>query len=495
MDKPICLITPPSCFLLDERVFITLGILKVAASLEQRGYAVEMVDLSGIDNYLKVIADLDTDAEIFGLTATTPQMPACIKIVEVLRQRPNAKIILGGPHVTLVYAALRNERKRGVEGRAMRAYFRLAELFDVLVVGDGEDAIFQAVRPDCQKLVDADDPRADLFLTNNRLGELPLPARHLVDLDSYHYSIDGVRATSMIAQLGCPFACAFCGGRFSPMLRRIRTRTTESIVAEMRHLHETYGFTSCMLYDDELNVNKNIVELMDDIADLGEELGFEWKLRGFVKSELFTDEQAAAMHRAGFRWLLVGFESGSPRILENINKKATREDNTRCLRIAHKHGLKVKALMSLGHAGESRETIDETKAWLMEESPDDFDLTVITTYPGTPYYDQANETESGVWTYVAPNGDRLHAYDMDFNESAGYYKGIPGEYQSFVFTDYLSAKDIVLIRDKVEAEVRAFLGIPFNAGQTGKRYEASMGQMPGFIVRRSNGIGTRAEVT
>lgn len=253
----------------------------------------------------------------------------------------------------------------------------------------------------------------------------------------------------------------------------------------MRHIYETYGVRGLMYYDDELNVNKNIVELMNAIADLGKELGIEWSLRGFVKSELFTDEQAAAMYRAGFRWLLVGFESGSPRILENINKKATREDNTQCLRVAHKHGLKVKALMSLGHAGESPETVNETRQWLMEERPDDFDLTVITTYPGTPYYDQANETEAGVWTYVAPNGDKLHAYDMDFNESAGYYKGILGEYQSFVFTDYLSAKDIVQVRDKVEAEVRSFLGIPFNAGQPGKRYEASMGQVPGYILRKS----------
>ena len=37
MITRICLITPPSIFLLDERVFMTLGILKVAAVLEQAG--------------------------------------------------------------------------------------------------------------------------------------------------------------------------------------------------------------------------------------------------------------------------------------------------------------------------------------------------------------------------------------------------------------------------------------------------------------------------
>ena len=36
----VCLIIPPSIFLLDERVFMTLGILKVAAVLEQRVAAI-----------------------------------------------------------------------------------------------------------------------------------------------------------------------------------------------------------------------------------------------------------------------------------------------------------------------------------------------------------------------------------------------------------------------------------------------------------------------
>ena len=89
-------------------------------------------------------------------------------------------------------------------------------------------------------------------------------------------------------------------------------------------------FSAFMFYDDELNVNKGLVDLMNRIAGLGMGL----KLRGFIKAELFTDEQAEAMYRAGFRWILVGFESGSERILENIRKNATRADNTRCVEIA-----------------------------------------------------------------------------------------------------------------------------------------------------------------
>lgn len=454
-----------------------------------------MLDTSGIANFEAAVRDhaAQSEAVVFGLTATTPQMPAAGKIAAAIRSvRPDARIMLGGPHITLVNTALKRERKFGLNGRATTAFAKLAGMFDVLVAGDGDDAIHTAILADAPKLIDADDPQSALFLTNERLEELPFPARHLVDVDSYHYTIDGERALSAIFQLGCPYACGFCGGRESPMLRRIRTRSTESVVREIVHLHKTYGVNGIMAYDDELNVNPKLVELMDAITTAQADLGVEFRLRGFIKSQLFTDAQAEAMHRAGFRWILVGFESGSPRILENINKKATREENTRCMEIARRHGLKVKALMSMGHPGESEQTVMDTRDWLLAMKPDDFDMTIITTYPGTPYYDHAlkHPTEPNVWTYTYPKtGDRLHSVEVDFTEVADYYKGDPdGGYHSYVYTDTLTAEDLVRLRDFVERDVRERLKIPFNAGAAAMRYEHSMGQpgrLPGHILRRS----------
>ena len=500
----ICLIIPPSIFLLDERVFMTLGILKVAAVLENAGHAVDVIDLSGISNYEKVIEDYchNKATDRFGLTATTPQLPAAMKVLETVRiHKPSAKVILGGPHITLVNAAYKRERKLNINGRATTAFNQLCQDFDILVAGDGEDAIFEAIKENTAKLIDADIPKPVnpdthpvLFLTSKRLNELPFPARHLVDVESYHYYIDGVRALSMIAQLGCPFECGFCGGRESAMLRRIRTRKSENIVAEMNYIFQTYGIRGFMMYDDELNVNPKIIELMNLIAQTQKTLGTEFRLRGFIKSELFTEEQAKAMYGAGFRWILVGFESGSPRILENINKKATREENTRCLEIAHKYGLKVKALMAIGHPGESVKTIMETRDWLLKVKPDDFDVTIITTYPGTPYYDHAvpHETEPGVWVYTyVKTGDKLYSIEVDYRTTADYYKGDPeGGYQSFVYTDYLSSEELVRLRDFVEKDIREKLNIPFNPGAPAMRYEHSMGQtgqiLPSHILRSTN---------
>lgn len=492
-DK-ICLIIPPSVFLLDERVFLTLGILRIAAILEEKKYKVDVLDLSGIQNYEDVVEEYikSNDTFIFGLTATTPQIPQTVKISDRIKNlKPNSKVILGGPHVTLTNAAVKMEKKANRVDRSYWAFEELKKKFDCLICGDGEDAILELLNNNFPALVDADDPKSSLFLTNERLDELPWPARHLVDMDSYNYTIDGVRATSIIGQLGCPYVCQFCSGRNSPFLRRIRTRPAQNILDEIEFNYNKYKISGWMFYDDELNVNPKMVELMNGLTKLQEKLGAEFKLRGFIKSELFNDIQAKAIYDAGFRWILTGFESGSDRILSNIQKKATKDENTRCVEIAKKHGIKVKALMSVGHAGESAETISETKEWLLKVKPDDFDVTIITPYPGSPYYDASVPSEKeGQYVYSCPkNGDKLHSYWLDYTKTSDYYKGIPGEYKAYVYTDYLNETELIKLRDNLESEVRDKLNIPFNQSSAAKKYEKSMGQsdkLPNFILKTTN---------
>jgi radical SAM superfamily enzyme YgiQ (UPF0313 family) len=87
------------------------------------------------------------------------------------------------------------------------------------------------------------------------------------------------------------------------------------------------------------------------------------RFRGFVKAELFTPEQARLMKQAGFKILLSGVESGSDKILTVMKKHTSREINSRCVNIAHDAGLRFKALMSIGHPGESETTIGESIEW------------------------------------------------------------------------------------------------------------------------------------
>ena len=473
MSLRVCVITTPSPFLLDQKVFPALGILKVAAVLEQAGYAVDHLDLTGISNYEDAVRDYDGDATVFAITATTPQMPSAVKVRRVLNNR--GKIILGGPHATLIHAAA----KRG-NVRAKRMLVEMLEEFDCIVCGDGEKAIFSALHS--KGIVDADDPKSIMWQTSKDFTESPWPARHLLDMDSYHYTIQNEPAGHLVGQLGCPMKCSFCSGRNSPMLRNIRLRTPESIVAEAVHLFHTYGFKGINYFDDELNINREMLTLMRGMRDAAKELGIQWRLRGFIKSELFTDEQAEVMYEAGFRWILVGFESGSDRILTNIQKNATQAQNTRCMEIAHSHGLKVKALMSLGHAGESMQSVQDTYDWLLEAKPSDLDVTVITPYPGSPYWDDAVHIGENVWRYTAPKtGDFLYMEEVDFTKTADYYKGILGSYISHVWTDELSREELVKQRDWLELTAKYKLGIDMPPSAAATMYDHSTGMTPQIL--------------
>ena len=467
---------PPSPFLLDEKVFMSLGILKIAAVLEPY-YDVNVIDLSGDKDYINTIKQYVNEDALFGITTTTPQLPNVVEINRVLKQY-NKRVILGGPHVTLINSAYKNEKNKNIIGRATKSMNQLKNEFDTLVCGDGELAIFKAINGD--KYVDADDVKSDLFLKDEQFDALPFPARHLIDVNSYKFTINGVRGLSLISQLGCPFNCGFCSGRNSPTFRKIRNRSVDNIIKEIDLLYKTYDVKAFMFYDDELNLNSSIYSLLKELIKYQQQHNVEFLLRGCIKSELFNETQADLMSKAGFKKLLVGFESGSDKILKNINKKATKAENTRCIEIAKKYGIGIKALMSIGHPGESNETIQETYDWLLSSKPDEFDVTIITVIPGSKYYDDSVMVEEGIWKYTT-NGDTLYSVEVDNFTQYEYYKGIPGNYNSFVYTDYVTREKLVECRDWLEKSILEQLNIQKVSNTNSSLYEHSMGQMPNFV--------------
>jgi anaerobic magnesium-protoporphyrin IX monomethyl ester cyclase len=474
----VTLIIPPSPFLIDEKVFMSLGILKVASVLESK-HKVNVLDLSGDCAYLHTVTKYlnENEVDIVGITATTPQLPNVVLINRIIKDH-KIPVILGGPHVTLINSAYKREKFKNVSGRATKSMMNILNEFDRVVCGDGELAVFKAI--DGEKYVDADNLTSELFLTDEKFDELPFPARHLIDVDSYKFTINGKRGLSLIGQLGCPFNCGFCSGRNSPTFRKIRNRSVDNIIKEIDHLYKTYDTKAFMFYDDELNIGTSIYELLKKLIDYQQSNNVEFLFRGCIKAELLNEVQAELMSKAGFKKLLVGFESGSDRILKNINKKATKLENTRCIEIAKKYNIGVKALMSIGHPGESYETLMETYNWLLEVKPNEFDVTIITVIPGSKYYDDSILIDSNVWKYTI-NQDNLYSIEVDNFKDYEYYKGIPGNYKSYVYTDYLTREQLVYYRDWLENTILYKLNIKKELNTNNLMYEHSMGQFPIFF--------------
>jgi len=159
--EKVSIIIPPSPFLADERVFPFLGPLKVAAQLKKESYPIDILDLSGIGNFENVVEtytrDQGKETNTFGITATTPQFPHAVKIATKIRsEKPDARIIFGGPHATLVGTAYHLDKAKKVDGRGTQAFKQLVDTFDSTVIGDGELAILEALqRNNLPAIIDA----------------------------------------------------------------------------------------------------------------------------------------------------------------------------------------------------------------------------------------------------------------------------------------------------------------------------------------------------
>ena len=437
------LIIPPSKFLIDEKVFPFLGILKVGESLKRNNIGVSCIDLSGIDKWQDVIKKSLDNVDVVGITSTTPQIPEVVKIgIYIKKNFPKIKIIIGGSHVTMVYSSIKNGSNRCIE-----SFEYLKSLFDKIVIGYGELAIIEAIdENNKEQIIDAESSKKIKF-SNEVYNQIPFPARELIDLESYHYHIEGKKSTSLICQLGCPYNCNFCGGRQTDTYRKIRTRSVETIIEEIDMLVKNYNYRGFMFYDDEININDKIFkELLKKLIKYQQDNKVELSFRGFTRADLLTEEQAILMKLCGFKWLLVGFESGSNKILKNMNKKTTVEQNTKVFKMAKRNNMKVKALMSIGHPGESLETIKETSRWLLEVKPDEIDVTIVTLYPGSPYFDES-VFDGEKWVYTTTGGDKLYSLDNDFLNGKYYYKSKQGEFSSYVFTENLRQEEIIINRE------------------------------------------------
>jgi anaerobic magnesium-protoporphyrin IX monomethyl ester cyclase len=426
--KDVALIISNNPFLINEKVFPNIGVLRIATQLKNAGYSVDVLDFTGKSS--EEIKQYANDYKYFGFSSTTPQFPYVMKLFKELKQEnPQAKTIIGGAHPSALYYL----KQKGIEDININDL----EVFDTIFVGEGED-ITNLFKPGWQK--------GNLI---KNLDDILIPNRDFINIKSYHYNLFDKDTTCIITQRGCPYQCAFCSGRDVEMYNKIRYHSPKRILEEMDELNEKYGYTSFMWYDDEINLNINRLEqLCKELTKRN------YQHRGFVRSDMIVkhSESVKWLKDAGFVKLCAGVESGSNRMLKNINKGITVEQNSKARQIIKDARIHYEAFMMLGFPDETLEDVMMTKQWLIDNKPDDFDLNLITPYPGSKIYDDAIPSKKFAdykWEYRG----------MFFNKPRyaiedSYYKGINRQSYSNVRTNELSNEDLKKLRDEIDEEIR-----------------------------------------
>jgi len=387
----VCLINPRSPFLMDDRVYPPLGLWYVAASIEKAGHSVTVRDMAFGDG-------IPSDADVYGITGTTPQAEGMRNLVErIVCMAPRARIIAGGPHATLNPEEV------------------LSYGCHTVVCGEGEEAIAGVLAGDSSGIV-----RASRIID---LDKLPFPVRR--HAHEYLYKLDGLPVATMMTSRGCPHRCAFCS---KPFGSKLYVRSVENILEEVRYLREHMGFRALMFFDDTLGLRE---KRLNDLCGHMARMRMIW--RCFMRAGEVTKSIAEVLAEGGCVEIGIGVESGSDTILSNIQKDETVAEIEDGIRLLKGVGIRIKGFFIMGLPGENRESLAETGKFLERVPLDDVDFTILSVYRGSPIYENPA------------------AYDVRWvNGTAGYYKADPAKYQCTVRTSALSGRELLEAREQLE---------------------------------------------
>ena len=232
----------------------------------------------------------------------------------------------------------------------------------------------------------------EVKFTGNRpfiedLDSLPFPARHLVDNNIYRRPDNNkVQATIKVSR-GCPFHCFFCLA--TPVSgSKVRRRSPENIVAEIKECVEKYNIKNFLFWSDIFNIDKDwTMKLCQAIIDSG--LKITWSAN--TRADTADLEMAEMMYKSGCRLVSIGVESGSQYMLEKMGKKITLNDVRRTVKVFKKAKIRIYNYFVIGLPWETEETVEETIKFAIELNSDFISFYTATPLPGSRFYDYALE--------------------------------------------------------------------------------------------------------
>jgi len=358
---------------------LPLGMGLVAAATRRAGHDVACIDLLASPDPLAAVraAIQRVQPEVIGVSVRNiddqnrenPRfLLAQVKtVVDECRACSEAPLVLGGAG----YSIFPDE---------VLAYLGA----DFGVASDGE-VVFPAL---LQRLQRGEDPR-ELPGVHTAGSEAapPRPPAELDPLPLWDESLAQAADPSdpelwvpMQSRRGCPNDCSYCS------TWRIQGRTirchSPRLVAETVERLAAVGFTRFYFVDNSFNIPEaHALELCHHLAALPAPI--TW--RCIVYPHLVREELVTAMAGAGCVEVSLGFESGSPRVLREMNKRFQPEDVRAAADLFKAHGIRRMGFLLLGGPGETRASVEESLAFAASLGLDSLRITVgIRIYPGTP---------------------------------------------------------------------------------------------------------------
>jgi len=380
---------------LDADFFQTpYGLLSLGAQALRAGHQVKVLNLSGFawSKVEEVIASLD--AELFGMSCWTSNRRGVALVAEEIKRRhPAAHVLIGGPHATPL-------------GREMLQHY---PAIDTVAVGESEETFMELVA----RLSEGEDPRGiPGTLYRSEVGVQAAPARGSIhDLDALASPHEYFDTHIVMTSRGCPWQCTFCGAE-TTWGRGFRGQSVPYVLDALEKAVSRLSVKMVQVKDDTFTTNKKrVLELCQGIRE--RKLSFLWSCD--TRVDVLSDELLREMRLAGCQRLSLGVETGSPSILNKINKRITIQKIEDAAAMAKRVGIQVRFYMMLGNRGETAETFQETLDFLSRVKPHQYIFSCLTIYPGTDDFQQA-ERERWLDREVYFSGD-FQEFKVPFDAS------------------------------------------------------------------------------
>jgi radical SAM superfamily enzyme YgiQ (UPF0313 family) len=375
------------------RPYAPLGILYLAAYLEERGMPADVFDTT-FSTWEKLEAHLlGTLPDVIGIYTNLMTKRNVLRLIRLVRGQKAlsaTRVVLGGPEVT-------HHAEKFIEhgadviaiGEGEETMHALATLWSKGVQGrEADDALAGvagiAFRDSARRIVRT-TPRA-LMKT---LDELPMPKRDAIDLAPYlsaWRSRHGSNAVSISTMRGCPYSCRWCSRAvYGESYRR---RSPKLVADEMQAIVDRYRPDSLWFVDDVFTINRRwLNELTMEIERRGIRIPYEC----ITRADRLDEQSVALLARSGCFRVWIGAESGSQKVLDAMDRRVKVDRVREMIHLSKKHGIGTGTFIMLGYPGETEADIDATIAHLKRSNPDQFTITVAYPIKGTPYYEEIRD--------------------------------------------------------------------------------------------------------
>jgi radical SAM PhpK family P-methyltransferase len=371
--------------------------------LHRRGHTFDYVN--SFQDSKTQLAEKLAKGNILTVAIVTTLYVSALPIIEIIeftrKYNQTAKIIVGGPFVSTKVRTLSTEE--------LEYTFKSTIGADIYVNSSQGETTLVNIITALKNNLPLDHIPNILVNTGNSLTTTPIKkennklAENMVNWELFAGGPgDYVNVRTAIS---CPFACSFCG--FPEHAGPYQPTDIPAIETELKGLDALETVKSVHFIDDTFNVP---VERFKNLLQMMIENKFAFKWHSYFRCQFADREMVELMKMSGCEGVFLGIESGSDRILKNMNKAADIQKYLKGIQLLKEYGIVTYGNFIIGFPGETEETVQETIRFIETSGLDFFRAQLWYCEPITPIWKLRDryriQGESFQWSHATMDADK-----------------------------------------------------------------------------------------